>query len=364
MELPSVESLRQVKFEQPLRVHSIDGALMAEFGVERRQPIAIEAMPQLVLDAFQATEDSRFFEHRGVDAVGMGRALLAFASTGEKAQGGSTISMQVTRNFLLSSEKTFQRKLAEVLLTLQLERNLTKEQILELYLNQIFFGHRAYGIQAAASLYYDKALDQLTPAEAAMLAGIPKAPSANNPVTNPRRALERRNYVLSRMRELGYIDEEEYQIAILTPDLAELHRPQPDLEAGYVAEMARQAIIQHYGESALSKGYRVTTTIESHLQTSAQESLRRALRDYDRRHGYRGPEDRFELAGKTDADLLPKKEAVELTAIKKQVFVSGQGVRKVARVTIAGKICVYDLTIEPFRDGAGKVVGITCVALD
>jgi membrane carboxypeptidase/penicillin-binding protein len=256
-----------------------------------------------VVNAFLATEDARFFEHGGVDAIGIGRALLSFASTGTKAQGGSTITMQVTRNFLLSSEKTFQRKLAEVLLTLQVERTLTKDQILDLYLNQIFFGHRAYGISAAAALYYDKELDQLTPAEAAMLAGIPKAPSSNNPVTNPERALERRNYILSRMLELGQIDREEYEIAVLTPDMARLHRRQPDLDAGYVAEMARQTVVQHYGEEALSQGLRVTTTIDSRLQSAAQAAVRRALRDYDRRHGYRGAEAKIDLDGATEADM-------------------------------------------------------------
>lgn len=302
-ELPSVDAVREVKFEEPLRVYSRDGALMAEFGVERRHPVPYQDMPPLVVNAFLATEDSRFFEHGGVDAVGMLRALLSFASTGTKTQGGSTITMQVTRNFLLSSEKTFRRKLAEVLLTLQVERTLSKDQILDLYLNQIFFGHRAYGVSAAASLYYDKELDELTPAEAAMLAGIPKAPSANNPVSNPERALERRNYILGRMLELGYIGRDEHEIAILTPDLAGLHRRQPELDAGYVAEMARQAVANHYGEAALSQGYRVTTTIESRLQSAAQEALRQALRAYDRRHGYRGPEAKVDLTGASEADM-------------------------------------------------------------
>ena len=302
-ELPSVESLRQVQFEEPLRVFSSDGGLIAEFGIERRRPVAYEDIPPLVVNAFLATEDARFFEHGGVDAIGIMRALLSFASTGTKAQGGSTITMQVTRNFLLTSEKTFQRKLAEVLLTLQVERTLTKDQILDLYLNQIFFGHRAYGISAAAALYYNKELDQLTPAEAAMLAGIPKAPSSNNPVTNPERALERRNYILSRMLELGQIDREEYEIAVLTPDMARLHRRQPDLDAGYVAEMARQTVVEHYGEAALSQGYKVTTTIDARLQTAAQAAVRRALRDYDRRHGYRGAEAKIDLDGATEADM-------------------------------------------------------------
>ena len=180
------------------------GRLMAEFGIERRRPVAFDKVPPRLIDAFLATEDSRFFEHGGVDVVGMARALLSYASTGIKSQGGSTITMQVTRNFFLSPEKTFRRKLSEVLLALHVEQTLSKQEILELYLNQIFFGHRAYGVAAAASLYYGKELDELNLPEMAMLAGLPKAPSSNNPVSNPERALQRRNYILGRMLELGY----------------------------------------------------------------------------------------------------------------------------------------------------------------
>jgi penicillin-binding protein 1A len=302
-ELPSIESLTRVQFEEPLRVYSGDGAQIAEFGIERRSPVAFADIPPLVINGFLATEDSRFFEHGGVDAVGLARAAVSLVSTGTKSQGGSTITMQVARNFLLSSEKTFERKLAEMLLTLHIERNLSKDQILDLYLNQIFFGHRAYGISAAASLYYDKTIDQLTPAEVAMLAGIPKAPSTNNPVTNPKRALERRDYILGRMRELGYLSPQDYQVAVNSPDTAKLHRQAPELQAGYVAEMARQAIVTHYGEAALIKGYKVTTTIDSRLQVAAQDALRTALRAYDRRHGYYGAEAEVDLAGASDEDM-------------------------------------------------------------
>lgn len=302
-ELPDVQSLRTVQFQEPLRVYSADGALISEFGIERRHPVAIGEIPPLVIKAFLATEDSRFFEHAGVDTIGMGRALMSYLATGEKAQGGSTISMQVTRNFFLSPEKTFQRKLMEVLLTLHVEQTLSKDEILELYLNQIFFGHRAYGISAAASLYYDKTLDELTVAEAAMLAGIPKAPSANNPVSNPTRALQRRDYILGRMRELRYIETNQYESALHESDTAILHRPQPELDAGFIAEMARAEVVQFYGETAISQGYRVTTTIESWLQTAAQDALRSALRQYDRRHGYRGPEATVKVAGMSDAEM-------------------------------------------------------------
>ncbi|HYN78467.1 MAG TPA: PBP1A family penicillin-binding protein [Lamprocystis sp. (in: g-proteobacteria)] len=303
-DLPDVkQGLSQVQLQEPLRVYSADGALMAEFGVEHRQPLAYSEFPPLLINAFLATEDSRFFEHGGVDLIGMGRALVNFASTGIKAQGGSTISMQVTRNFFLSPEKTFKRKLAEVLLTLRVEETLTKEQILELYLNQIFFGHRAYGVAAAASLYYGKELPDLTLSEMAMLAGLPKAPSSNNPITNPERALERRNYILGRMRELGFIDESGYETAVQQPDLAMIHGQQVDLEAGYAAEMVRREIQRHYGEAAAGQGLRVTTTIDSRLQTAAQEAVRKALRQYERRHGYRGAEAKVDLIGASEADM-------------------------------------------------------------
>ncbi len=303
-DLPDVkQSLRNVQYEQPLRVFSADGQLMAEFGVERRQLVRYEEIPPLLIDAFLATEDSRFFEHAGVDAVGLGRALLSYASTGIKAQGGSTITMQVTRNFFLSPEKTFRRKLAELLLALHVEKTLTKEQILELYLNQIFFGHRAYGVVAAAALYYDKDLAHLNVSEMAMLAGLPKAPSANNPVTNPLRALERRNYILGRMRDLGYIEQPQYEAAVQMPDKARLYGQSIELDAGFVAEMARQEVLKHYGDQAGQQGIKVVTTIESWMQTAAQDSLRKSLRQYDRRHGYRGAEAQVDLKGASEVDM-------------------------------------------------------------
>jgi penicillin-binding protein 1A len=302
-ELPDVQTLRDVQLQEPLRVYSADGRLIGEFGIERRRPVSISQIPPLVIESFLATEDSRFFEHRGIDTQGLGRALLSYLSTGEKAQGGSTISMQLTRNVFLSPEKTFQRKLAEVLLTLHVEQTLTKEEILELYLNQIFFGHRAYGVSAAAAFYYDKPLDRLTIAEAAMLAGIPKAPSTNNPITNPERALERRDYILGRLLELGYIDADQHAAAVATPDTAQAHRPGPDLEAGYIAEMARAEVMRFYGEDAINRGYRVTTTLEPRLQLAAQEAVRTSLRQYDRRHGYRGPEATLDIAGLSEAEL-------------------------------------------------------------
>lgn len=317
-ELPNVEQLRDVHFKEPLRVYSADGALIGEFGIQRRQPVAYADIPPLVIQAFLATEDSRFFEHGGIDLNGIVRAVLNFALTGERSQGGSTISMQVVRNFFLTPEKSFRRKLTEALLTLHLEQALTKEEILELYLNQIFFGHRAYGISAAAALYYNKPLDALTLAEAAMLAGIPKAPSTLNPVTDPLRARERRDYILGRMRELGFISTEQYREALASPDAARLHGTEIQLDAGHVAEMARLEIIKHFGEEAVSRGYRVITTIESPLQQAAQHALRKALHDYDERHGYRGPEARVSpetlTTDELDAVLAERPEIPGLAA--------------------------------------------------
>ncbi|QIK38150.1 PBP1A family penicillin-binding protein [Caldichromatium japonicum] len=296
-DLPDVQDLRSLELKQPLRVYSLDGLLIGEFGIERRQPVALRQVPPRVIQAFLAAEDSRFFEHRGIDTQGLVRALRELVLTGEKTQGGSTISMQLTRNLWLTPEKTFRRKLAELILTLHVEETLSKEEILELYLNRIFFGHRVYGISAAAALYYGKTLEQLTLDETAMLAAIPKAPSTINPIVNPARALERRDYVLRRMLELGYIDQGQYAQAIVAPNTASAHWPQLELEAGHIAEMVRAEIARFYGEQALGRGYRVWTTIDSRLQQAAQGALRSALHRYDERHGYRGPEDRFNIAG-------------------------------------------------------------------
>jgi penicillin-binding protein 1A len=293
--LQATDLLADVRLHEPLRIYSADGLLMGEYGVERREYMPLERIPPVLINAFLAAEDSRFFAHEGIDATGLARATLSYLRTGEPTQGGSTITMQIVRNLFLTSEKTFDRKFAEILLAWHMERTLTKQQILELYLNKIFFGHRAYGVAAAAALYYDKPLQELTLAEAAMLAGIPKAPSTNNPVSNPRRALVRRDYVLGRMLELGDIDHGAYRDATDAPDRARLHGREFELEAGYAAEMARQEMVSRFGEDAYRAGYRVTTSIEPELQKAAQEAVRGALLDYDRRHGYRGAEAHTEL---------------------------------------------------------------------
>lgn len=293
-ELPDIEGLTNVSFEEPLRIYSAQGSLMAEFGIQRRRAVDFSDLPPNLINAFIATEDARFFAHVGVDAIGLLRAAVHVARTGSMTQGGSTITMQVARNFYLSREKTIRRKLAELLLAMQIEKALTKEEILELYLNKIFFGHRAYGVSAAAEFYYRKTLNDLTLAQMAMLAGLPKAPSANNPLSNPERARNRRDYILGRMRELGLITDARYTEAVNEPLTATYYRPEIEFEADYVAEMVRQEVVARFGEEqAYSLGLKVYTTLDETMQRAADEALRDGLMAYNLRHGYHGPEARI-----------------------------------------------------------------------
>ncbi len=287
-QLPSVEVLRDVRFQVPLQVYTNSGQLLAEYGTKKRDPLKYEQIPKSVVNAFLAAEDDRFFEHPGVDYQGLLRAAGLLVVTGEKSQGGSTITMQVARNFFLSNEKTFLRKFNEILLSLKIEAELSKEQILALYLNQIYLGNRAYGVGSAAQVYYGRPLDQLNLAEIAMIAGLPKAPSAYNPIADPKRAQLRRDYVLNRMLKLGSITQAEHDKAIAEPVSAKLFQATIDLQAPYVGEMVRSYVYERYGEKAYTDGYKVYVTIDARLQQAAQESLRQALLDYDRRHGYRG----------------------------------------------------------------------------
>jgi penicillin-binding protein 1A len=295
-QVPDVTGLQDVQLQEPLRIYSSGGRLIAEFGEMHRTPVAGSEIPERVVQAFLAAEDNRFFEHPGVDYQGLVRAVVRLVRSGEKRHGGSTITMQLARNFFLTREKTFERKFAEILLALRIEQQLDKQTILQLYLNKIFFGHRAYGIAAAARVYYDKSLADLTVAEAAMLAGLPKAPSRFNPIANPQRALERRDYILRRMHELSFITEGEFRDALAEQDRARLHGARLELEAPYVAEMVRAEMLKRYGDSAYTAGYRVFTSIDERLQKGATAALRIALRQYDERHGYRGPEQRFQLS--------------------------------------------------------------------
>lgn len=298
-DLPSVDSLRELQLSVPLRVYTEDGKLIGEFGAERRALLKYDAFPKQVVHAFLAAEDANFFEHSGVDYFGLMRAALKLAATGEKAQGGSTITMQLARNVYLSSEKTFTRKFREILLAQKIERELKKEEILELYLNKIYLGERAYGVGAAAKVYFNKDIKDLTLSEVAVLASLPKAPSANNPVKNPERATERRNYVLRRMLELDYINKQQYDAAVAAPLVVRPAHMAVDVDAHYVAEMVRAELYAKYGEELYSHGLTVITTINANRQAAANAALRRSLLDYDERHGYRGPE------AKLDPALVP-----------------------------------------------------------
>lgn len=294
-QLPDVETLREVRLQVPLRIYTADGELMAEYGEKRRAPVAIEAVPDRVVNAFLAAEDDKFYSHPGVDLMALTRAVIELARTGEKRQGGSTITMQVARNFFLTRDRTYERKLKEILLALKIERALSKDEILELYLNKIFLGHRAYGIGAAASVYYGVPLDELSIAQAAMLAALPKAPSDLNPVSNPDKAVSRRHYVLTRMRALGMISGEAFAQADAAPVSAKLRSTPVDVNAPYVAEMARSFVLDLLGPNAYTDGYRVYTTVRAKLQRAADRALVEGLVAFTERHGYRGPEGRLEL---------------------------------------------------------------------
>jgi penicillin-binding protein 1A len=330
--LPSLESLTDYRPKIPLRVFTADGYLIGEFGEERRNLIPIGEVPDTMKQAILAAEDERFYQHSGVDSLGILRAAYSNLISGGKRQGASTITMQVARNFFLSSEKTLTRKLYEVLLSFKIEASFTKDEILELYINQIYLGQRAYGFAAAAQIYFGKTLPEISVAEAAMLAGLPKAPSTYNPVANPKRARLRQFYVLRRMHELGYITADQMEAA-----KAETLRIKRDINdygvhAEHVAEMARQIVYDRYQDETYTMGLRVFTTIRKDDQDAAYEAVQRGVMDYDRRHGYRGAEAYVELGG-LDAsqeetleerlqdfeDLNGLKPALVLTAEPKQV---------------------------------------------
>lgn len=297
-ELPEVETLRDVQLQVPLRVFSQDGKLIGLFGEMRRIPVTLAETPDMLEQAFLAGEDARFYEHPGVDYQGISRAALTLLTTGEKSVGGSTITQQLARNFFLTSEKTFTRKIKEIFLALKIEKQLNKQEILELYLNKIFLGYRAYGIGAAAEVYYGKAVADLTLAQSAMIAALPKAPSRINPINQPERATERRDYVLKRMLELNYISKQDYQQAVAEKDLAFYHGMTADISAPYVAEMVRVKALEMLGQQAYTGGFEIYTTIDSGLQRAADQAVSRGLEAYDRRHGYRGAEAHIDLVDK------------------------------------------------------------------
>jgi penicillin-binding protein 1A len=302
--LPDVVELRHVALQVPLSVYTRDGKLIAQIGEMRRYPVKIERIPTRVKQAFIAIEDARYYQHQGLDFKGIARAVWLIATTkNQRVPGGSTITQQVARNFYLSNEYSYSRKLMEMLLALKMERELSKDEILELYLNKIFFGNRAYGVTAAAEYYYGKTLDQLTLAEAASLAALPKFPSSGNPIINPERAQQRRDYVLQRMREVGFISAEQERTARAEPNHASPHEPQIEIEAPYLAEMVRQAMRERYGAEAETTGLKAYTTVFSTDQVAATQAVRNGLVQYDRRHGWRGAETHFEVAAEDESTL-------------------------------------------------------------
>ncbi|WP_374297083.1 PBP1A family penicillin-binding protein [Acinetobacter sp.] len=287
--LPNMSSLQKAPLEKPLQIYTKDDVLIAEFGDRLSIPVKYEDIPQDVIYAFLAAEDSAFFEHSGVSLKGLGRAVSETVS-GASQTGGSTITMQVAKNYYLSPERTLRRKLTEIFLARKIEQNLTKEEILTLYVNKIFLGKNAYGIQAAARIYYNKSLEQLTLAEKAMIAGLPKAPSKYNPVANPERALERRNWILGRMLQLGYINQKQYEIAIAEPIRLKLLDRKVQTKYPYLAELTRRELVDRFGKHVINSGFKVYTTVTSYRQETAEEAVRDGLEAYDRRHGWRGAE--------------------------------------------------------------------------
>lgn len=346
-QLPSTENLKDnLNLRYSLKVYSRGGELMAEFGQYKRRPVKSEDIPDKLANAFIAIEDSRFYEHKGIDFYGVARAAVTALKNQHVSQGASTISMQVARNFFLTRRKKLDRKIKEVLLAHKLETIYSKDKILELYLNKIFLGKRAYGIGSAAEVYYGTTVDQLTLAQSAMIAGLPKAPSAYNPITNPKRALERRNYILLRMKNLGYIDDDAYQNAVQEPLTAKIHATaKTETNAPYVAEMVRQEIIAEYGEEqAYGAGMNVYTTIDSSEQKLAVNTLRKHLIKYHKRHGYYGPTDNIDLSlYDTEEALLEKLASYDTYGYLVPAVVTNSVKQEATLTTVKGEEIIIPL---------------------
>ena len=334
--LPELDSITSYKPKMPLRIFSADNVLIGEFGEERRNVVRFDQIPDIMKKAVLAIEDDRFYEHGGVDYLGIARAALHNLAGGAK-QGASTITQQVARNFFLSSEQTFKRKIYEILLAWKIEQNLTKDQILEVYMNQIYLGQRAYGFASAAQIYFGKDIKDLTIAEAAMLAGLPKAPSAYNPVANPQRAAVRQQYILLRMHDLKYISDAQYAQAKAEVITTKTDSSEFGIHAEYVAEMARQLVYEQFKEDTYTRGLNVYTTITKADQDAAYLSLRRGVMDYEKRHGYRGPEAIITIPeGKEAADdAIEKALAVHSNSDDLQVAMVLDATPKSVRAVLA-----------------------------
>lgn len=307
--LPPVDSLREIKLQTPLRVYSSDGKLIGEFGEQRRTPLTYAQIPQIYIKALLAAEDAEFFEHHGVSMKGMLRAASQILKSGTIQSGGSTITQQLARDFFLTRKQVFSRKFNEILLSLEIERKFTKEEILVLFNNKMFFGNRAYGIQSAAQIYYGKDITELSVAQYAMIVGVLKAPSAYNPLANLKRAMIRRDWIIGRMYELGHIDQQTYHNAINEPNTASYHGTTLDVQAPYISEMARQEVLDRFGDKAYSEGYKVYTSVDSAMQATAQAAVLKGLLGYDQRHGYRGPEQH--LKPTEEPDLIDWQDALQ-----------------------------------------------------
>ena len=289
-EIPSSSEVESVELQVPLKIFTKDGKLIGEFGEIHRTKLRFDEIPDTFVKAFLAAEDSDYFNHTGVDILSLIRAAYQFLREGEIVSGGGTITMQVARNYVLTKERTFERKLKEIFTALKIDFSFTKEEIFELYVNQIFLGNRAYGIKAAAEIYYGKSLEDLNLAQYAMIAALPKAPSRINPLINPRRAINRRNYVLRRMLALEFIDQTQFDVASSAPVTASFSGISPEVEADYLAEEIRKYIIQNYGLSAYKEGYQVFSTIDSRYQTAARDAVEEGIENYEERHGFEKPE--------------------------------------------------------------------------
>ena len=303
--LPDVKHINQAELQMPLQIYTSDNKLIGQYGNKMALPVTFNEIPKHMIHAFLAAEDDTFFEHSGISVKGMGRALTEVVSDSGSQTGGSTITMQVAKNYFLSPERTIDRKLTELFIARKIENELTKNEILTLYVNKIYLGEGTYGIQAAARRYFSKSLDKLTIAEMAMIAGLPKAPSAYNPVANPERAMERRNWIIGRMHEEGFITAAERDAAIAEPIGLNLYKEQLDMNMPYVAEMARSSLVEQYGEQVMDSGWRIQLTIDSKDQQAADSALVGGLRSYDRRHGWRGVEaEEGELEGRQNFDNI------------------------------------------------------------
>ncbi|WP_462173690.1 penicillin-binding protein 1A [Pseudoalteromonas xiamenensis] len=346
-DIPSVAVLKDVKLQTPMQVFTRDGKLINQFGEKRRIPVHIKDVPKPLIQAILATEDNRFYEHVGIDPIGLARSAVVLITTGQKKQGASTITMQVARNFFLTREKSYIRKIKEIFISLHIEQLLTKDEILELYLNKIELGNRAFGIGAAAQVYYGKSLNELTLAQMAMIAGLPKAPSALNPIRNPERAMQRRTVVLSRMLAEGYITKSQYDEAKAAPITAKRHGAEIELNAPYIAEMVRSYMVEQYGEEiAYNSGFKVYTSVESTIQAHAQTALMENLHDYDERHGYRGPIKRLwlpeiDLPWNTDLIVKALKEQ-EAFGLLRPVAVQSVEEKSAQVITTKGETLTLD----------------------